>query len=273
MREVNILEQKPLIYRFFSQKGRKMLIILDACRLDFIEKNLYILRDFPIRLSKVLSSGSCTKEWLENTFTKPLPQVIYISANPWIHIVPRNFFKKIIDLSINYWDKSIGTVRAENVNLVSLKYLLRGEDLIVHYLQPHAPFVCDDSLIDPQSKPTMAGYTIYKLASRYKEFRKKFIFSYDKNMEYVLKHVKKLVRAALRFRYNIVITADHSELLGVYAPISTFKAFFRKNILKFLKSWLPYLIGVYKVVGHPCKWDSMDLRIVPWIEIYNKDGD
>ena len=262
--------QKQLIYNFL-RGSRRLLIILDACRYDTLIENIEILNPIKTKTSKVLSSGSCTKDWLLNTFNKPL-DVVYVTANPWVLLLLKNsnVFKAIDDVSTRFWDEKLGTVRAQHVNLVALKYLIKGENLVVHYLQPHPPFVAGTWLEDRSSPPYLAGSKIYELAARNKNARREFRRAYIENLRYVLRYVKRLVQAALRLDYKVVITADHSELLGTYAPLKTLKLMFRKNLVKFLKNWLPYAVGYYHVVGHPCGWVGRELYEVPWVDVYGE---
>ncbi|RLF21472.1 MAG: hypothetical protein DRN15_07865 [Thermoprotei archaeon] len=258
--------QRELIYDYFKERKR-LLIILDACRPDFLLNYLGVLDEFEVSFERVISSGSNTNEWLTRTFTEPM-DVVYVTANPWSRVVLRDksVFKALVDVSARFWDKELGTVRAEYVNLMALRYLLRGENIMVHYMQPHAPFVCKTWLRGTYTGPIAAAKTIYRLASRSLRARREFIRAYAKNLVYVLKVAKKLIRSALRFNYRIVLTSDHSELMGVYAPIKTLKRAPKDNIGRFMKRWVPYAIGYLWVVGHPSEWGG-ELLEVPWVEI------
>lgn len=264
-----MMQQKELIYNHLDN-SKSILLVLDACRYDSFLDNVYVLEGLRLRVSKVLSSGSRTKDWMLNTFTEPI-DAVYVTANSWASLLFRgsNIFKAVDDVSARFWDGKFNTVRAENVNLAALKYLVRGEDkIIVHYLQPHPPFVTETWLRDSESPPHLTGTKIYELAVKSRKARKAFKRAYAENLKYVLKYVKRLVRVALRLEYRVVITSDHSDLLGSYAPISMLRRFFRKNLLKFLRNWLPYAIGYYRVVGHPCGWGGRELYEVPWVEVW-----
>jgi len=217
---------------------------------------------------KVWGVASCTKDWLLKTFTEPL-NVVYVTANPWVMLVhgETGKFKRIVDVSAMFWDDGLGTVRAEHVNFVASKYLLRGENVIVHYLQPHPPFVVNTWLRDAVSQPEVAGSKIYDLAARSEKARMEFRRAYVENLRYVLRNVKRLVETALRYKYQVVVTSDHSEILGEYAPLKTLRLLFRKNIVKFLRNWLPYAVGYFHVVGHPCGWVGEELYRVPWVVV------
>lgn len=202
-------DQKRLIYDFMRGSGKKLLIVLDACNFDVFIENIGILEEkLVLSIGKAISSGSCTKEWLLNTFTEPL-DTIYVTANPFVTMLfsGKNMFKKIVDVSKKFWDKKLKTVRTEYVNLVAMKYLLEGENVIVHYIQPHAPFIDAPPSLYMKSN-------ICALAERNPFIRQDFRNAYYKNMQYILRHVRRITIAALKLGYKVVITADHSELLG-----------------------------------------------------------
>jgi len=282
-----VLSQKALIYRFLSGR-RRLLIVLDACRYDCLQDSSDLLARFEVRMEKVLSAGGCTKDWLIRTFTKPLPDVIYVSANPWVIrlLANKGMFKRVIDVSSRFWDSRYDTVRAEHVNLVALRYLLRGENLIVHYLQPHLPFISNTWLRG-------RGRKIYKLVSSNAAARREFRRAYMKNLRYALRCATTLADAALKLGYRVVMTSDHAELLGVYAPLRISKMLLRRffrgksvpnralshyggkatksprkaSVVRLLKHWAPYILGLRRVVGHPCWWEGRELLEVPWVEV------
>jgi len=124
-------------------------VILDACRYDYF-KTFYRYY-FEGELRRVLSKGSCTPEWFRKTFTSKYNDVVYVSANPFINSSPyvikgccaKKHFYKVIDVWAKHWDSELGTVLPKNVNRYLLKILDRykGKRIIVHYLQPHAPYL------------------------------------------------------------------------------------------------------------------------------------
>lgn len=260
MLEDKIEQQKELIYKTLSY-SRSLVIILDACRYDAFTNFIQYLKPLKVNVKKVRSSGSCTQEWLLNTFSDPI-DAVYITANPMVLTVlgKKNIFKKIIDVSAKFWNKELNTVKAEYVNLVATKYIIQGERLIVHYIQPHAPFVTSNKWLRGKSG------TIYKHATYNPIVRYYFKKGYVDNLMYVLSNAKKLIIKAMKNNYRkIVITADHGELLG--AKLSYDKLLKSKSIYRvFIKIFL-HTFGIYRLVDHPCGWDSDELRIVPWAEI------
>ena len=125
------------------------LIILDACRYDYFQK-VYgnYLRG---KLRKARSPASATSEWLKKTFTRRYNDVVYVSANPYINsrgvdvvgFDARDYFHTIIDVWDFGWNEAVGTVPPEEVNAAAIDAKLTHPDkrLIIHYLQPHAPYI------------------------------------------------------------------------------------------------------------------------------------
>jgi hypothetical protein len=124
------------------------LIVLDACRYDYFST---IWKDyFHGSLEKRLSVGSSTPEWCTGSFPDSYADVTYVSANPYINsgaevggFNGKRHFHRIIDVWDFGWDRELGTVPPGNVNEATLRLLEEpGERrVIVHYLQPHAPYL------------------------------------------------------------------------------------------------------------------------------------
>ncbi len=129
------------------QEDWDYLIILDACRYDYFSKlcGEYLQGS----LEKVYSPASCTTEWCRRSF-KEYNDVVYVSANPHINsktgrqaFVARDYFFRVIDVWDYGWDEGLGTVHPREVTKAAqdLKEKYSGKRLIVHYMQPHAPYL------------------------------------------------------------------------------------------------------------------------------------
>jgi hypothetical protein len=134
------------------------LIVLDAARYDTFERIYEEYLDG--ELTKVRSPGSATPEWATRTFTGE-HELTYLSANPFINSlgIPLNELKwgassgyewtatehidTIVDLWQDAWDEELGAVAPGSVTEAARDHLDEGYDgrLVVHYLQPHAPFI------------------------------------------------------------------------------------------------------------------------------------
>jgi len=253
------------------------LIILDACRYDYFEK---VYREYikEGKLRKVLSSGSSTEEWLNKTFRNKI-DVLYISGNPHINskgllkekFDARKYFTEIIDAWKIAWDDKLDTVHPKDINSIVKENISKKQKIIIHYMQPHAPFIpmkekryegnvlhilghIFKKILPKETKIRLLfsgkGNKILKVLPKiyqklnlgvtYKnilEYEKKNISKYYlENLEFVLKYVKELVEFIPSGK--IVITADHGELLGED--------------------------GKY---GHPGNFRHPKLLEVPWLEI------
>jgi len=124
------------------------LIILDACRYDYFAK---IYKDyFSGKLEKGISLGHGTLEWLKKNFTDYYHDIVYVSGNPYANskIGVRGFdakkhFYKVVDVWQFGWDEKLGTVPPEKINFAALEVIKRfpTKKFIIHYIQPHAPYI------------------------------------------------------------------------------------------------------------------------------------
>lgn len=248
------------------------LVILDACRYDYFKDvySDYLDGD----LKKVKSPASSTQPWLKNTFDnrKYMEDTIYVSANPFCNSKGIDFigfdglnrFYDVVDCWESGWDDEIMTVKPQIMS--KLARVTRGKypskRLIVHFLQPHDPYLGYDSMREkPKWIELLKGERekgIFKSKTPIhavlnflrgvlglnpnpiEEFEKKYgeeelKKAYENNLRIVLEEVKKIIERVPD--KNIIITADHGELLG-------------EN-------------GEYR---HPSKSNNPILREVPWLE-------
>lgn len=143
-----MIPQKELIDR----KDWDVLIILDACRYDYF-KNVYE-NYLSGELRKAESEGHRTSEWLAKTWADEKPyNLTYVSANPFINSLgidrtnwgynPTEHFERIIDLWKSEWDENLETVLPKRVNYRFIDEYAQNsnERFVVHYIQPHYPFL------------------------------------------------------------------------------------------------------------------------------------
>lgn len=181
------------------EEGWEYLIILDACRYDAFKQ----LNGLPGTLEKKISRGSSTEEWLRRNFTGYYKDTIYISGNPFVSkIEVRGFnasdhFYKIEEVWKYGWDEELGTTPPEAVTKAALqldeKYPKKRK--IIHYLQPHDPFIGHTKLIAKGDKIPLWKHPKVKQA-------------WLDNLKLVLQEVKDLVE---KLEGKIVITADHGD--------------------------------------------------------------
>jgi len=132
--------QKNLIYN----SDWSMVMVLDACRYDFLE-NIYS-RFLDGDLAKVKSEGSYTKEWFENTFTAPMTDVVYVNSNPLIpYKIPgwENRFHRAVNATEDAWSDEYMTMLPKEVGRIARLTRARHprKKVIVHFMQPHRPYM------------------------------------------------------------------------------------------------------------------------------------
>lgn len=199
-----------------------VLIVLDACRYDLF-KEVYP-KYLKGKLQKVETPGHQTVLWRARTWTKKIDS-LYFSANPnirskrWIDKVGdfcSDKFSKVYDLWDYAWDRKLSTVPPWNVNKEIKKEIKPDEKkkIIVHYMQPHGPWIGETMLSVPFLKESEGDDpACWTLIQRFTNEQKKIIPKAHKdNLELVLVFVRDLCEY---FKdKKIIVTADHGELLG-----------------------------------------------------------
>lgn len=218
------------------------LIILDGCRYD-----LFASSDHPAgQLQKEISMGSQTEEFLTKNFSsKEYPEITYVSANPNIKYLNSKFYKRI-RLWEDQWDNELNVVHPESVTNWIIENAEDHVDkrLIIHYMQPHYPFIGDkgqnlmaSAEIDHLTDGKEFWRQYKKLSERDKSrFRK----AYEENLRIALDQVD---RALSFLKGKTVITSDHGNEFG---------------------KW-----GIY---GHPAGVYSDGLVEVPWLVINQENN-
>lgn len=224
------------------------LVILDACRYDmFAERNT-----LSGRLKSRQSKGSSTAEFLEANFAeRSLHDTVYTTANPqirqhWERINPD--LHAIIDVwKGNRWNKQIGTVLPEQMTEAAIDAIEQfpHKRHIIHYMQPHYPFVGSDTefdrghLNDPNPEKDNLWWQIMKgdLDPDLNNVQK----YYYENLDCVFPHLRTLLE---HIEGRTVITSDHGNMLGERAfPIP-------------VRTW-----------GHPRGLYTDELVTVPWLVV------
>ncbi|MHA1988472.1 MAG: hypothetical protein ACW98D_17720 [Promethearchaeota archaeon] len=205
------------------------MIILDACRYDYF-RDLYIKRKLKGNLFKKISRGSHTETFLlENFKNKYYPDIVYITANPYVNQTLKNRFYRLISVWDEGWSEEHQTVLPETLYEFTLDAMINYPDkkLIIHFMQPHPPFInrnlghdtlkiirkltLNNQKFDFQQK---FNHSILKWFGDgiYSKLDKKSIFkTYGDNLEIITPYIKKLLDLLPGVT---VLTADHGEALG-----------------------------------------------------------
>ncbi|GEM_PF-5705567 len=129
------------------------LIILDSCRYDAFSAVLKELNlNIPsTKFTYIYSVGSDTIEFLSNTFRNTCRKdIIYVTANPFADVYVRGKVFKVVSVWKEHWDSELNTVHLKDVYETALRYvhLYPNKKMIIHFIQPHYPFLCYKGLGD-----------------------------------------------------------------------------------------------------------------------------
>lgn len=255
-RRLGFRSENPAGVDVFSQDW-DTLVILDACRYDMFER-AYQENG---KLSPKQSKGSATSEWLQaNIDGRDLSDTVYVTANPQLERNRENWDVNLHETKNIWldegWDEDLGTVLAVTVTEAAIDAFKRFPDkrLVVHYMQPHYPFVKADTKYDKDHLDSIKagedgadGENIWnqKFMGELEVSCKSLWSMYDKNLEYVLEHVDELLNAV---HGKTVVTSDHGNFVGERAS--------------------PIPIREY---GHPRGLYDDPVVRVPWLEIVRGD--
>jgi len=195
-----------------------VLVVLDACRADLLAA---VAPDvaFLGEVGTVRSVGSSSSEWLENTFPdRPeSARTAMVTGNTWTdrYLDPGDF--AALDEVWKYaWDDELGTVPAAAVTdrAVALARERDPEYLVVHYMQPHHPFVPapidgDDGMVRSGEESSPSNPWVSLRQGTVDEARVRA--AYEANLRHVLGAVETLVA---NVSGRVAVTADHGNLFG-----------------------------------------------------------
>jgi hypothetical protein len=215
-----------------------LLVVLDTCRTDALAA-VADEYDFLADRGAVWSPGSTSGEWVAHTFDRAYARAIartgYVTANPHSEEVLRNrlmppqyvavpatwpnwdpvepdAFGLLDEVWADAHDERLGVVPPERV---TDRAIAAGRDadldrLVVHYMQPHAPYIADAVEGDESISGTCADP--FEALRRGDADRETVWNHYLDNLRLVLDEV-----ASLRENVDadrVVITADHGEAFG-----------------------------------------------------------
>jgi len=228
------------------------LVVLDACRYDAFAAT----SDLDGELDWKLSSGSATLDWLRASVgDRDFFDTVYVGANPRISRYEGQFHH--VDHVWDWgWDDDLNVTPPEPVTDAALRAAEEypNKRLVVHYMQPHAPYIGPTSReelgIGTGDAPgrrralggTVDGTDWDNSAHRLRRGEiaaRTAIRGYCENIGIVLPEVDRLLGA---LSGRTVVSADHGEMFGE-------------------RGW-PYPRRLY---GHPNRAPAFKLRQVPWL--------
>jgi hypothetical protein len=234
------------------ERDWSLLIILDACRVDLMQQ-VESEYEFIQEVDVVDSVGTMTPEWMQNTFVDKFAEEIartrYVCGNPFSETeLNGGDFAELIEAWRYAWDTRAGTLHPRPVTDRAIKTHRdhEPERLIVHYMQPHWPFVPALGLSEGKGMTTESfgeahEHNVWdRLRAREVEHEEVWA-GYRANLEYALDEVSVLLNNV--DADGAVISSDHGNAMG---------------------EW-----GIY---GHPRKMPVPTIRRVPWVETTAEDS-
>lgn len=226
-----------------------LLILLDACRVDVIEQATDEYEFFD-SVERFETLDTMTQWWMRKNFTPEYREEMaatgYVCGNPFSETeLHGSDFAELDEVWRYAWDDELGTVPPRPMTDRAVK-MQRDRDhdrLIVHYMQPHCPFLANPDLSIGKQ---VENFGDQEWDDVWERLRKGAVTleevwsAYRGNLEIVLNDVRLLLSNVDADR--AIITSDHGNAVG---------------------EW-----GVY---GHPIHMPLSCLRIVPWIEVNARD--
>ncbi|MFC7070542.1 hypothetical protein [Halobaculum lipolyticum] len=219
-------------------------VILDACRADELER-LSGSYDWLGPVGRFPSLASCTWNWVPETVAatpaSTLRETEYVAANPFPEeLTEPGTFAAVDPVYAYAWDDDRGTVLPRAVTDAAIRRWREGppERLVVHYVQPHVPFLTEDASALGEENFSHDAESVRDAWDRVTAGeldRAVAVDRYRRTLETVLADVDLLLSSIDADR--VVVTADHGEAFGES--------------------------GLY---GHPQGIDLPCLTRVPWVE-------
>ena len=138
----------------------------------------------------------------------------------------------------------MGTVHPVQINKTVLKYVRRypNKRFIIHYLQPHAPYIGRTKIVGTEIKPkrrtaklkTKVVIGLEKLMRERKIPINILRKAYEDNLKLVLEEARKLIEY---LDGKIIVTSDHGECLGEWLIYGHPRAIYIKELME-----VPWLI-------------------------------
>ena len=223
------------------ERSWDVLVVLDGCRADLfaaIADDYEFLTD----VGSTRSVGSSSSEWLENNFVgrSETEQTVMVTGNTWTErYLDADAFAALDEVWKYAWDDAQNTIPPAAVTDRAIAHgrTTAPDRLVVHYMQPHHPFIPDpladdDGLVRAGSHSNTGNPWV---ALRQNKLSTDRVWeAYRANLAHVLDEVGSLLT---NIEGQVAITADHGNLFG---------------------EW-----GLY---GHPMETPVPALITVPWAE-------
>jgi hypothetical protein len=193
------------------------LVLLDGCRYDlFAERNT-----LAGRLESRRSAGSHSWEFMQANFAdQTFHDTVYVTANPHVHWLSDDVFHAIVNCIDDHWDEDLETVPPAAMTEVATQAAAEypNKRLLVHYMQPHYPFVGETGQTFAQgglgTTPTETpgeALDVWTQLRRGRVDLETVRRAYEENFDIAIESVSDLLPA---LDGRVVVSSDHGNLLG-----------------------------------------------------------
>ncbi|ACV12146.1 conserved hypothetical protein [Halorhabdus utahensis DSM 12940] len=228
----------------YGERDWDTLVVLDACRYDVFAAN----NPFTVPAERVNSNASHTSDFLSANFAGDHPDTVYVTASPQVANHGGDF-AHVEHVWRDGWDEATDTVLPETMTDRALEVAQTHPEkrLIVHYMQPHYPFIgeagadlaAQGSFLD--GRADRAYPSVWERLDAGAADEAQVWDAYEENLRIALPEVQRLVEA---LDGKTVVTSDHGNLFGERVS--------------------PLPIDIY---GHPPGIADEELTAVPWVEL------
>lgn len=219
---------KLYLRKFGSHPGRSIydadwdvLVVLDACRTDLMRE---VADDYPFlgEVGTFDSLGSHSQEWMAANFgddhREETRETAYVTANLFSEkLLDADSFALLDEVWRYGWDDELGTVPPRPVTdrAISVARERAPDLLVVHYMQPHVPFIADGEAgnLTPSAFGNGERFDSTWTDLQTGDLDPEEVWSsYRANLEHVLNEVELLTQSI--DAEKVVVTADHGNAVG-----------------------------------------------------------
>ncbi|MDZ7730952.1 MAG: hypothetical protein U5K37_08635 [Natrialbaceae archaeon] len=177
-------------------KDWDLLVILDACRPEWV-KTVEDDYEYIDNVDTIHSVGSHSKEWILNTFddrySSEMKETIYITGNHYGDLINESklaAFESAQDYGEWAYDSASPPANVVTDLAVNASRNSDWERCIVHYMQPHKPFISKTSSRDDISVQDWSiAYKPYRMVFDGRISKDELIEGFISNLQYVLDEV------------------------------------------------------------------------------------
>jgi len=197
-----------------------LLILLDCATPRMVQE---VETEYPFlgEVGSLTSIGTCSNEWMRRTFTSKyrdaMGDTLHVTANTSSerHLDGEQFLH-LEEVWRDGWSKELGTIPAPTVTdrAIALRRANDARRTIVHYMQPHLPFVPNDINSNSVTREGIQdeGLGLKELHEEAGYSREELWDASIENLRYVLDSVETLLSNFEAER--VVISSDHGQAFG-----------------------------------------------------------